>query len=201
MLPRQHAAHLNARSLSRHDLAGRPCTNVAISSQHFQGLRRAQNKAEVTAIGIDGSPRRLDPNENPITRRPGPGRGRPRKQPAAGGAGPSSDSAQMQPQGQGQVPDPGQVQSPLPGPTQSQGQLQPQPAPPMMDNGLVGAPVDQNSALPDGLPHEPEDELDEPHAKRPRLDENTDPSLEDEAVMNALAAHSNSTPVDAYGTE
>ncbi|KAJ4316436.1 hypothetical protein N0V84_007874 [Fusarium piperis] len=49
--------------------------------QHFQGLRRAQNKAESNG-GLENS-RKVDPTLNPITRRPGPGRGRPRKQPPA----------------------------------------------------------------------------------------------------------------------
>ncbi|KZL82122.1 hypothetical protein CI238_07614 [Colletotrichum incanum] len=48
--------------------------------QHFQGLRRAQHKAETNGIGPDNL-RKIDPTENPITRRPGPGRGRPKKQP------------------------------------------------------------------------------------------------------------------------
>ena len=47
--------------------------------QHFQGLRRAQNKADANESGPE-SARRVDPTMNPITRRPGPGRGRPRKQ-------------------------------------------------------------------------------------------------------------------------
>ncbi|KAI8955200.1 hypothetical protein F4801DRAFT_378439 [Xylaria longipes] len=46
--------------------------------QHFQGLRRAQNKAESNGSNLDGQ-RKSDPTANPITRRPGPGRGRPRK--------------------------------------------------------------------------------------------------------------------------
>ncbi|KAL6871146.1 hypothetical protein J3F83DRAFT_734400 [Trichoderma novae-zelandiae] len=46
--------------------------------QHFQGLRRAQNKAEGDGTHSE-SARRADPTLNPITRRPGPGRGRPRK--------------------------------------------------------------------------------------------------------------------------
>ncbi|KAF5018883.1 hypothetical protein F66182_9131 [Fusarium sp. NRRL 66182] len=50
--------------------------------QHFQGLRRAQNKTESTGPNGESS-RRSDPTMNPITRRPGPGRGRPRKQPPA----------------------------------------------------------------------------------------------------------------------
>ncbi|KZL77566.1 hypothetical protein CT0861_06875 [Colletotrichum tofieldiae] len=48
--------------------------------QHFQGLRRAQHKAETNGVGPDNL-RKIDPTENPITRRPGPGRGRPKKQP------------------------------------------------------------------------------------------------------------------------
>ncbi|KAK4175961.1 hypothetical protein QBC36DRAFT_16587 [Triangularia setosa] len=50
--------------------------------QHFQGLRRAQNKADASSVNPDNSPRKIDPTLNPITRRPGPGRGRPRKNPA-----------------------------------------------------------------------------------------------------------------------
>lgn len=42
---------------------------------------------------------------------------------------------------------------------------------------------------------------DEQVAKRPRLDENQDPTLEDEAVLNALAGHGNPTPVDHYAPE
>ncbi|KAL2265561.1 hypothetical protein VTJ83DRAFT_6661 [Remersonia thermophila] len=52
--------------------------------QHFQGLRRAQAKAE-NGLANGSNPRRIDPTLDPITRRPGPGRGRPRKQPAAAG--------------------------------------------------------------------------------------------------------------------
>ncbi|PHH74672.1 hypothetical protein CDD82_4820 [Ophiocordyceps australis] len=48
--------------------------------QHFQGLRRAQNKADANGAVTPESSRRVDPTLNPITRRPGPGRGRPRKQ-------------------------------------------------------------------------------------------------------------------------
>ncbi|KAK7430569.1 hypothetical protein QQZ08_002861 [Neonectria magnoliae] len=54
--------------------------------QHFQGLRRAQNKVE-NGVASE-SARRADPTMNPITRRPGPGRGRPRKQPQASVNGP-----------------------------------------------------------------------------------------------------------------
>ncbi|KAL6356772.1 hypothetical protein LRP88_10378 [Fusarium phalaenopsidis] len=54
--------------------------------QHFQGLRRAQNKAESNG-GLNENSRKVDPTLNPITRRPGPGRGRPRKQPPVPVAG------------------------------------------------------------------------------------------------------------------
>ncbi|KAK4133009.1 hypothetical protein BT67DRAFT_443381 [Trichocladium antarcticum] len=54
--------------------------------QHFQGLRRAQNKSDASGAPSD-NPRRSDPTMNPITKRPGPGRGRPRKQPAATATG------------------------------------------------------------------------------------------------------------------
>ncbi|KAK4120802.1 hypothetical protein N657DRAFT_140917 [Parathielavia appendiculata] len=63
--------------------------------QHFQGLRRAQNKAENNVAG-DNS-RKIDPAVNPITRRPGPGRGRPRKQPAAATAPGSAPVSGTQP--------------------------------------------------------------------------------------------------------
>ncbi|KAG6055251.1 hypothetical protein E4U17_003102 [Claviceps sp. LM77 group G4] len=47
--------------------------------QHFQGLRRAQNKAEAVGTAVVPNPYHADPTLNPITRRPGPGRGRPKK--------------------------------------------------------------------------------------------------------------------------
>jgi hypothetical protein len=48
-------------------------------SQHFQGLRRAQNKIETNGSTPEAA-KKADPTMNPITRRPGPGRGRPKKQ-------------------------------------------------------------------------------------------------------------------------
>ena len=42
---------------------------------------------------------------------------------------------------------------------------------------------------------------DEQPAKRPRLEETVEPSLEDEAVLNALAAHNNPNVVDHYAPE
>ncbi|RFU80942.1 hypothetical protein TARUN_1227 [Trichoderma arundinaceum] len=59
--------------------------------QHFQGLRRAQNKAEADGTHTD-SARRADPTLNPITRRPGPGRGRPRKSQAPDQGQPDVDA-------------------------------------------------------------------------------------------------------------
>ncbi|ETS79506.1 hypothetical protein PFICI_09359 [Pestalotiopsis fici W106-1] len=66
--------------------------------QHFQGLRRAQHKAE--SNGFSGEkPRQGDPTLNPITRRPGPGRGRPKRIPPVPIAREPGqlDSAQPQP--------------------------------------------------------------------------------------------------------
>ncbi|KAG5946051.1 hypothetical protein E4U53_006640 [Claviceps sorghi] len=48
--------------------------------QHFQGLRRAQSKAEAEGtVPFVANAYHFDPTMNPITRRPGPGRGRPKK--------------------------------------------------------------------------------------------------------------------------
>ncbi|KJZ80383.1 hypothetical protein HIM_00233 [Hirsutella minnesotensis 3608] len=63
--------------------------------QHFQGLRRAQNKADANGSGIGSTPdsaKRVDPTLNPITRRPGPGRGRPKKQQQQQTGGPEQPS-------------------------------------------------------------------------------------------------------------
>ncbi|OTA07221.1 hypothetical protein A9Z42_0081190 [Trichoderma parareesei] len=64
--------------------------------QHFQGLRRAQNKAEVDGTQSE-SARRADPTLNPITRRPGPGRGRPRKSQAQNASQSGTDAADASP--------------------------------------------------------------------------------------------------------
>ncbi|KAJ4859086.1 hypothetical protein T069G_07353 [Trichoderma breve] len=66
--------------------------------QHFQGLRRAQNKAEVDGSHSE-SARRADPTLNPITRRPGPGRGRPRKSQAQESDQPDANTADNSPTG------------------------------------------------------------------------------------------------------
>ncbi|UNI20056.1 hypothetical protein JDV02_006183 [Purpureocillium takamizusanense] len=80
--------------------------------QHFQGLRRAQNKAEANGA-VPETTRRVDPTLNPITRRPGPGRGRPRKhqqeqeQEQEQHKDTDQNSQQGTPQDQPQVPFPG----------------------------------------------------------------------------------------------
>ncbi|PNP50834.1 hypothetical protein THARTR1_08455 [Trichoderma harzianum] len=66
--------------------------------QHFQGLRRAQNKAEVDGSHSE-SARRADPTLNPITRRPGPGRGRPRKPQVQESDQPDANSTDNSPTG------------------------------------------------------------------------------------------------------
>ncbi|KAK4241352.1 hypothetical protein C8A03DRAFT_41181 [Achaetomium macrosporum] len=225
--------------------------------QHFQGLRRAQAKAENGAA--TENPRKIDPTLNPITRRPGPGRGRPRKQAsgaagaAAGPAGVPSPGAQQVgappagavlgappivqgppaggvPHGvpmhaqypgvpgvSGAPPTPVSTVSGAPGtpgmPTMpaaqglpmGQGQPmvqgQPQSAPPMPGPGV--APQAQMTA-PGELAVDPslEEEPEEEHAaKRQRLNDSQDPSLEDEAVLNALAGHNNPTTPGEYTTE
>ncbi|EMT68521.1 hypothetical protein FOC4_g10012937 [Fusarium odoratissimum] len=75
--------------------------------QHFQGLRRAQNKAETAGPNGD-IVRRNDPTMNPITRRPGPGRGRPRKQPPVPVPG-AGEIPSDQPMPVGIVPGPNSV--------------------------------------------------------------------------------------------
>ncbi|KAG5942964.1 hypothetical protein E4U59_000765 [Claviceps monticola] len=47
--------------------------------QHFQGLRRAQNKAAAVGTAVVTNPYHADPTLNPTTRRPGAGKGRPKK--------------------------------------------------------------------------------------------------------------------------
>ncbi|KAH8907221.1 hypothetical protein BR93DRAFT_928093 [Coniochaeta sp. PMI_546] len=144
--------------------------------QHFQGLRRAQNKIEGSvASPVDSGVRKIgDPTLNPITRRPGPGRGRPKKQasvPLGGATGPTASP----------------VQQPLP------------PVPP-----IVSLPPQTESATPgsESLVVDPSlEDSDEQPAKRPRLEETQEPSLEDEAVLNALAAHNNPNAVDHYAPD
>lgn len=188
------------------------------ASQHFQGLRRAQQKAEANGA-LGDNPRKIDPTLNPITRRPGPGRGRPRK--SVGGAtadaqGPDSASpSPSQPQIQ-------QQQQPQAQPLDLEQSMQPQPpldpsvgpAPtPMMDAASTQAqasvpPPQQQPPQPEPMVLQPEGvsfegagaEPDEHAAKRPKLEENHDPALNDEAILSALAAHT-SPGVDHYNPE
>lgn len=53
-------------------------------------------------------------------------------------------------------------------------------------------------AVDPSLGEEPEEEH---AAKRPRLDDSQEPTLEDEAVLNALAGHNNPTTPGEYTTE
>ncbi|KAH8677999.1 hypothetical protein BX600DRAFT_141791 [Xylariales sp. PMI_506] len=142
--------------------------------QHFQGLRRAQQKAESNGAVAD-SPRKADPTMNPITRRPGPGRGRPRKQPPVPVAQPGQDPAMsVQPQ-----------------------DLSSEPLDDEEEDEDITAPVSASLSVPIppsdpanlGLvPDEPEDE--EQPAKRQRLDDDAPDPIDDAAVL-ALDADGN----------
>ncbi|KAK1832734.1 hypothetical protein QBC39DRAFT_370748 [Podospora conica] len=200
--------------------------------QHFQGLRRAQNKAESTGLASNANARNNDPTQNPITRRPGPGRGRPRKAPVANPANPANPApvphaamgagaAPVAPMGPGApvpIPIPGVVSGMAPS------------NPPALPNvaGVPNIPAQHGDASSmadahsiqdaDGESPQPRmtgdgslsghgdtplgddlaavdpslEDADEHLAKRPRLHENHDPSLDDDvAVMNALTAHNN----------
>ncbi|KAK5660848.1 hypothetical protein OQA88_12219 [Cercophora sp. LCS_1] len=213
--------------------------------QHFQGLRRAQNKAEPNGLAVGGggeSSRKVDPTLNPITRRPGPGRGRPRKKPAdaataaavataAVAAGASVPPAPMNPGpnmtagpgGLPMVPDPSAA-SMIQGIPQAQmhpvhpvaqmmpsghdhphshshdhGQPQLHPALQGDDSSAQDTPgADEELAVDPSLEDDPEDE----HvSKRQRLDVPQDTSMEDEAVLNALAAHANPDSAESYEEE
>jgi hypothetical protein len=57
---------------------------------------------------------------------------------------------------------------------------------------------------PDGLAVDPSlvnEPTEEPAAKRQRLNDSQDPSLDDEAVLNALASHNNTPTPGEYATE
>lgn len=211
----------------------------ASDRQHFQGLRRAQQKAEANGALMD-NPRKIDPTLNPITRRPGPGRGRPRKStsgmPCMPGAPPQGPEGLDPNQPQQQPLDPHHlVQMPQPLPPQAPMDPSLGPAPtPLMDTpsddikvppppdtvvmptddvgevlGVDGVPdvdgvegvggVDAVDGV-DGNPFdETSEEPDEHVAKRAKIEENHDPALNDEAILSALAAHTN--PADDYNTE
>ncbi|KAK0626153.1 hypothetical protein B0T14DRAFT_509271 [Immersiella caudata] len=173
--------------------------------QHFQGLRRAQNKAEANGLGNGSNSRQTDPQVNPITRRPGPGRGRPRKLPvnsAAGGtpAAPVAVATPLPPPPPGMlgippqiavVPAVGDVASLSASPVVPDASMLPQ-IPPPVDASISAqgdTPVDDDLAVDPSLEDAEDD--DDHAAKRPRLDDSQDHSLEDAAVLNALAAHNN----------
>ena len=199
-------------------------------SQHFQGLRRAQNKAESSGLASNTSARNNDPTQNPITRRPGPGRGRPRKIPVANPANPADPTnpapgplapmgaAPVAPMGTGvPAPIPGVVPGMAPSnapalpnvagmpnipPPHGDGESMTDahsiqdadgesPQPRMTGDGSLSGhgdtPIGDDLAAVDPSLEDPEEHM----AKRPRLHDNSDPSLEDVAVMNALSAHNN----------
>ncbi|KAI6360130.1 hypothetical protein MCOR25_006837 [Pyricularia grisea] len=210
--------------------------------QHFQGLRRAQNKAEANDT-VESSPRRTDPTLNPITRRPGPGRGRPRRLPGKGEIPtdgeapvtpttpvPAQDQQDMkyhvqppaEPQFQVQIGDThlqntslrhthqqhnlhqheqsqhyNQQQEQQQQQQQQHHQSQSQPQPMAMMVPLHADGIDFG-------PHDPHDD-DDDHAghdiKRQRQESPTDASLEDEAVLHALAAANGTGAVDSYSDD
>ena len=191
-------------------------------SQHFQGLRRAQNKAESNGVGGGDGPKKADPTLNPITRRPGPGRGRPRKQPAAGASGapgaapvtpgaigapggPAAPAVLGMPPALDGVPGVGDISTLSESPGVQDGSVEPQHQPPVDRSVSVqgDTPVDDELAVDPSLEdaEEAEDDDDEHAAKRPRLDDNQDQSLEDVAVLHALAAHNNPVAGDEYEPE
>ncbi|KAI1753033.1 hypothetical protein F4782DRAFT_498135 [Xylaria castorea] len=142
--------------------------------QHFQGLRRAQNKAESNGSSLDGQ-RKADPASNPITRRPGPGRGRPRKAPPT----PIADDDQEQPP---ETVDPvSETQTSDPSAPTSH---------PMQTS--TGASEPSSMAV-----DEPNPDIEEQPAKRQRLDvEEEDQQTNDDEAVLALAADG---ITDAYG--
>ncbi|KAI1118085.1 hypothetical protein F5Y14DRAFT_401027 [Nemania sp. NC0429] len=145
--------------------------------QHFQGLRRAQNKTESNGSGLDGQ-RKSDPTANPITRRPGPGRGRPRK----------AVSAPTAPADQGQPP---QAITPA-SDTQVGGPSTPTP--------LRPTPVSESGSVPREEPAPIL--LEEQSIKRPRLDEMevVVQQANDVEPVLALAADGIPGTIETYGS-
>lgn len=161
---------------------------------------------------------------NPITRRPGPGRGRPKKSTAGqeGADSPGTPGTSPAAAAPGGTPVPSSVptapgmtpvhmhpnfpKGPVgPGPDVSGlqiGQKGMQP-PPVADQPIL-PPTGHNPVVDDELVMDPSlEDPDEQVAKRPRLDNSQDPSLDpDEAVLSAaLAAHNSRTSVDNYDAE
>ncbi|KAI0124987.1 hypothetical protein BJ170DRAFT_597832 [Xylariales sp. AK1849] len=143
--------------------------------QHFQGLRRAQHKADSNG-SLSDSNRKADPTTNPITRRPGPGRGRPRKQPPA----PMAQSGEDETAVEGQ-----------------QGPLEPD------DDDHIPVGVSVSMSVPVDDPASTlafmsgEADLEEQPAKRQRLDDVAD-QMDDAAVLG-LAVDGNADAVAHHG--
>ncbi|KAF2967129.1 hypothetical protein GQX73_g6455 [Xylaria multiplex] len=153
--------------------------------QHFQGLRRAQNKVDTGSSNSD-SQRRADPTTNPITRRPGPGRGRPRKAPPAGIANADADAdADVDQERPLEPAQPGSE-------TRSSDRSVPTPLPIQTSSG-----ASEPSSM---VIEEPTPDVEAQPAKRQRLDvdEEGPQANEDEAVL-ALTADGITSAVDAYG--
>ncbi|KAI0971021.1 hypothetical protein F4678DRAFT_111041 [Xylaria arbuscula] len=155
--------------------------------QHFQGLRRAQNKADSNGSNQD-SQRKADPTSNPITRRPGPGRGRPRKAPPASiaSADASADADA----------DADQEQPPQTAEPASETQTSDPSAPTHHPLQNSAGPSEPSSTAVE----EPAPDLEDQPTKRQRLDVDEDghQGNDDEAVL-ALAADGISSAVDGYG--
>ena len=77
-----------------------------------------------------------------------------------------------------------------------------QPLPPVPPTASVAPQPESASPGSESMAVDPSlEDSDDPPAKRPRLEEAQEPSLEDEAVLNALAAHNNPNAVDHYAPE
>lgn len=126
------------------------------------------------------SPRREDPNANPITRRPGPGRGRPRKQPPAPIDQPGQDAGDV---------DLDQDPSAATG----------------SGSGHVDLPMSMSMDIASqepgslGMVTDEVDIEEQQSSKRQRLDDDAD-HMDDAAVL-ALSADANHDAVDHYGPE
>jgi hypothetical protein len=152
-------------------------------SQHFQGLRRAQNKIETNGSVVTTPQKSVDPTLNPITRRPGPGRGRPRKS-QSGTSGQADGIQQQQPQVQQQA----QVQ--LQASQMGVGASGPGPGPASMQSAAaaMGVPVGVPGSDPLAMASNGDDMEDQHANKRPRLEEPVQEALDDETVL-ALTAN------------
>lgn len=172
-----------------------------MTSQHFQGLRRAQNKADTNGSPAD-NPRRVDPTTNPITRRPGPGRGRPRKQPPVPLGQPDDEgSADLAIQESALADPPAQAQPP---PQAEQHQPPPPPPPlPQSDAPAELTAEDPTSAVAPPSMTVPESEaaslelihndpdVDEQPAKRQKLEEDAADHIDDDATALELDHNGN----------